>query len=354
MNSLLRTIILVLLKWEARLVLLRHKPFVVAITGSVGKTSAKEAIAVLLGEHFFIRKSPKSFNSDIGVPLAILGLENAWRSPQMWVRNLTQGLGRVFSRSLYPEVLVLEMGVDRPGDLDRLLSWVRPNAAVVTAIGKMPVHVEFFAGPEEVAAEKSKLVSAVSEDGIVILNADDKAVLNMRNLTSARVITYGFSKDADVRASQYRMLISNGKPHGISFKIDALGKTMPMKVEGVLGEHAVFAFLAAAAIGIARDLNLIEISEGLAKYTLLRLRLPPRSKCLPQFPRCVKLPFWATCLSLANLRRKRIERWGLRQRALPTCSLLSACAQSLWRLRVQKSFFGFPTRVRRLIFCFIS
>src|SRR3989344_900684 len=266
MNSLLRTIILVLLKWEARLVPFSNKPFVVAITGSVGKTSAKEAIAVLLGEHFFIRKSPKSFNSDIGVPLAILGLENAWRSPQMWVRNLTQGLGRVFSRSLYPEVLVLEMGVDRPGDLDRLLSWVRPNSAVVTAIGKMPVHVEFFAGPEEVAAEKSKLVSAVSEDGIVILNADDKAVLNMRNLTSARVITYGFSKDADVRASQYRMLISNGKPHGISFKIDALGKTMPMKVEGALGEHAVFAFLAAAAIGIARDLNLIEISEGLAKY----------------------------------------------------------------------------------------
>lgn len=268
-----RAIILKILKLEARFVLWRHQPFVVAITGSVGKTSAKEAIATLLGEHYFVRKSPKNFNSDIGVPLAILGLENAWRSGRLWLSNIARGFLRAISRSSYPEILVLEMGVDRPGDLKHMLGFVRPDIAVVTAIGKVPVHVEFFSGPEALAAEKGKLVSALSESGVAVLNRDDDAVFNMRKLTGARVLTYGFAKDADVRTSQYRMLSTGGVPHGISFKIDFSGKTMPIRVEGVVGEHIIFAFLAAAAVGIARGLNLIEISEGLAKYKSLPGRL---------------------------------------------------------------------------------
>jgi len=266
MNKFLRLIILKILQLEARLILWRHKPFIVAITGSVGKTSTKEAIATLLAEHFFIRKTPKSFNSEIGVPLAILGLDNAWHSPKMWLQNLIKGLGHVLSRSAYPEVLVLEMGVDRPGDLARLLSWIKPNIAVITAIGKTPVHVEFFAGPEDVAAEKAMLVRALSEDGVAILNGDDRIVLNMQKLTHGRVITYGLTKGVDVRASQYKMLAKGAVPYGISFKVDALGKMLPIRVEGVIGEQAIFAFLAATAVGIARGLNLIEIAEGLAKY----------------------------------------------------------------------------------------
>ncbi|MBI4121391.1 MAG: UDP-N-acetylmuramoyl-tripeptide--D-alanyl-D-alanine ligase, partial [Candidatus Ryanbacteria bacterium] len=255
-----------LLTWEARGVLRLKKPFIVGITGSVGKTSAKEAIATVLGEHFTVRKSPKSFNSEIGIPLTILGLENAWNSPRLWAENLVRGFIRIFSRDPYPEILVLEMGVDRPGDMDRLLAFVRPDVAVVTAIGKTPVHVEFFAGPEAVAHEKAKLVRALAKDGVAILNADDKMTFDMRKLTDARLISYGFSKEADIRASQFKHMVKAHVARGITFKIDVEGKTMPIRVEGVIGEQVVFALLAAAGVGIAHKLNLVEIGEALTKY----------------------------------------------------------------------------------------
>lgn len=266
MNLLFKKIVYWLLKWEAALVIKKKKPQIIAVTGSVGKTSTKEAIWCLLKEHFDVAKSPKSYNSEVGVPLTVLGLESAWNSPIGWLRNLLQGAKRVFSRARYPEMLILEMGVDRPGDFDKILPWVSPDIGVVTAIGEVPVHVEFFPGPDGVAAEKSKMIAAVPADGCAIVNADDPRSLHMKDKTNARAITYGFGKSAMLRASHYKMHQRKGAPSGITFKIDYDGKTMPIHVDGVVGEQTVYALLAAAAVGIAVGLNLIEIGEGLAKY----------------------------------------------------------------------------------------
>ena len=101
-----KKIILACLCLEARLLLRRRHPKVIGITGSVGKTSTKEAIATLFGEHFDVWKSPKSYNSAIGVPLAILGLENAWNNPLKCALNVLRGAWRIVSSSLYPEILV--------------------------------------------------------------------------------------------------------------------------------------------------------------------------------------------------------------------------------------------------------
>ena len=248
------------------LVVRRHQPIIIGITGSVGKTSAKEAIAAVLAEHFRTRKSPKSYNSEFGLPLTILGIESAWNSPTGWFKNIILGAWRVVSRGAYPELLVLEMGVDRPGDFDKILSWLKPDIGVVTMIGDMPVHVEFFEGPDAVAIEKQKLVSALSEEGAAIINADDPRVLNMREETKGKVITYGFSRHAEVRASHVRMSLKKGRPDGMTFKIEYQGKAVPIRVPGVVGEQSIYAFLAAAAVGLAQNLNFIEISEALLKY----------------------------------------------------------------------------------------
>ncbi|MEK7121036.1 MAG: hypothetical protein AAB840_03000, partial [Patescibacteria group bacterium] len=115
MREILRKIIIYILKIEARMVLFRHRPRIVAITGSVGKTSTKDVIFECLKPYFYTRKSEKSFNSEIGLPLTILGLSNAWNNPFKWFWNLFVGLLN-FITPKYPRWLVLEIGIDRPAD----------------------------------------------------------------------------------------------------------------------------------------------------------------------------------------------------------------------------------------------
>ncbi|MEK7576352.1 MAG: UDP-N-acetylmuramoyl-tripeptide--D-alanyl-D-alanine ligase [Patescibacteria group bacterium] len=266
-NRIGKKIILTILRLEAMLVLKRFKPSIIGVSGSVGKTTTKEAIATLLGEHYRVGKSPKSYNSEIGVPLAILGLQSGWGSFGAWLQNIAHGAWRVVSRAPYPQILVLELGVDRPGDFDSLLSWVKPTIAVITAIGDVPVHVEYFASVEDVAKEKAKLVQVIPQDGCVILNADDPQVLAMRELTQARVLTYGVHKEANIVASGYKALFSRSHmSSGISFRIDCEGKSIPIKNQNVIGVQSMYALLATAAVGVVKSLNLIEIAEGLSKY----------------------------------------------------------------------------------------
>jgi UDP-N-acetylmuramoyl-tripeptide--D-alanyl-D-alanine ligase len=266
MMKIFKKIVLVILRMEASLVLKRHKPYIIGVTGSVGKTSTKEAIWVLLKQFYDVRKSPKTYNSSIGLPLTVLNLPNAWHSPYGWTKNLIVGFTRIFSRAKYPELLVLEMGVDRPGDFDQMLAWVKPDIAVVTPIGDVPPHVEFFEGPDGVAEEKVKLVKNIKTTGHVILNSDDKRVYSMRKVSSGQVHTYGFGSSAVIQGQAYKLLVKQGMPSGISFKIEAGGKTVPIRIEGVLGTQHATALLAATAVGLVKGLNLLEISEGLEKY----------------------------------------------------------------------------------------
>ena len=156
MKNIFKKIIVAILQFEARLILRKYKPKIIGITGSVGKTSAKEAIAAVFSRSYRTRKSIKSYNSELGVPLAILGKETAWSSVLGWLFIILHGLWQIiFNDKTYPEILILEMGADRPGDLSCLTDWARPDLAVVTAIGEVPVHIEFFSGPEALASEKS-------------------------------------------------------------------------------------------------------------------------------------------------------------------------------------------------------
>ncbi|MFC1595030.1 UDP-N-acetylmuramoyl-tripeptide--D-alanyl-D-alanine ligase [Patescibacteria group bacterium] len=281
MDSIAKKIVTSILRFEADLVLKQKKPFIIGITGSVGKTSAKEAIFSILSQHFRVTKSPKSYNSEFGVPLTLLGLESAWTHPIGWMFNLLKGAWRVISCASYADIFVLEMGVDRPGDLEKLLSFINPSIALVTAIGEVPVHVEFFSGPEEVAREKSKLVKKLKSDDYAVLNFDDEIVREMKNHTKAQVLTYGLGEGADVCASNCKILSSKTKlgdiPRGFSFKLEYDGNTVPVRINGAFGKQHIYAALAAAAVGIAKGLNIIEISEALTAYE----SPPGRLKLIP-------------------------------------------------------------------------
>lgn len=257
----IKNIVAGILKLEARLILQKYKPKIIGIAGTVGKTSAKEAVYLVFSRKFNTRESKKSYNSEIGVPLTIIGAESAWSNPFKWMMIILKGLGLILKKQNYPEWLVLEMGVDRPGDMQSMRSWVVPNIAVITALGEIPSHVEYFGGPEEVAEEKIKLAKNLSEDKIVILNGDDKILRKFKDEIKNSVITFGFSSKNDLAASNYAV-----SADGASFKIEYKGSIVPVRLRNIFGKQYVYTVLTGIAAGISQGMNLVELAEIFSIY----------------------------------------------------------------------------------------
>ncbi|MCF7835930.1 MAG: UDP-N-acetylmuramoyl-tripeptide--D-alanyl-D-alanine ligase [Candidatus Marinimicrobia bacterium] len=271
LKKIFKKIIVFIITLEARLVLKKYKPKIIAVTGSAGKTSTKDAIAVVLKSKLSVRKSHKSFNSEVGVPLTVLGCKNGWLNFFVWLNNIVVGLKLIMFKSDYPEWLVLELGVERPKDMERLVSWVKPHIAVVTTLSETPSHVEFFPNPGLLIKEKSKILKNLEKSDYAILNNDNDLVLDLKNKTKARIVTYGFSQDADLIASNYH-IISKPKaglktvPEGIAFKVDSGGSSVPVRLFNVFGKHHVHSVLAAIAVGKTAGLNFVDMLEALYSY----------------------------------------------------------------------------------------
>lgn len=259
-----------ILKYLTVKYLAKHKPKVIAITGSNGKTSAKEAIFAVLKSKYKVRKSEKNYNTEIGAPLSVLGIE-APKNKFGWPIVLLKAIKESYFAKNIPEILILEMGADKPGDIKYLASFIKPDIAIVTAIGEFPVHVAAYGGPKAVAEEKSQLVKALETNGVAILNFDDKAVLEMQEKTKGHIFTYGFEDSAMIKAIE--MQNNFGDFFGVSFKTESDGKVVPMKLENVYGKPAVYAALATIAIGKVMDMNLIEIADALKDYKAPKGRL---------------------------------------------------------------------------------
>jgi UDP-N-acetylmuramoyl-tripeptide--D-alanyl-D-alanine ligase len=278
MKQFFKKIIVALLTLEARVVLRKYHPNIVAVTGSVGKTSTKDAIFAVLKGSVHVRRSEKTFNTDVGLPLTVLGLPNAWGSPVRWLHNFVDGLFLIISNAPYPAWLVLEVGADRPGDIRWLASWIRAQVVVITRLPEVPTHVEFFASAEEVVEEKAALIDALVPGGTLVLYADDSRTRNLAHrlpAPDAKILTFGLSSDADVRGEDFALLREEGVeawPVGMSGRIVVEGTSTPVELVGALGSHAFLPLIAAAAVGSALGKNLEQIAEGLRTYE------PPQSR----------------------------------------------------------------------------
>jgi UDP-N-acetylmuramoyl-tripeptide--D-alanyl-D-alanine ligase len=274
-------IVAAILKKLAQATILRYRPAIVGVTGSVGKTSAKIAIAAVLSETYRVRAPHANFNSEIGLPLTILGDwresdlklfsreygpgENRFRKAWFLLKVIFVSAYRLVFLAPYPEVLVLEYGIDHPGDMRRLVRIARPNVAVVTAIGETPAHVEFFKGPDEVAHEKARLIGCLPVSGAAILNADDAVVMGLALRTRAEVQTFGFDVDAAVVIENFEYEIEGGVPQGIAFKLRHGSVAVPVRLEGALGRSQAYAAAAAASIGLIFGLNLASMCGSLER-----------------------------------------------------------------------------------------
>jgi UDP-N-acetylmuramoyl-tripeptide--D-alanyl-D-alanine ligase len=281
MTAKLQKIVALGLKRLAQATVLRYKPAIVGVTGSAGKTSTVLAVTAALSGERRVRAPYGNFNGDIGLPLTILGDwapeelklfgreygpgQNTFRKIFFLIKVMAVSAYRLAVRAPYPEVLVLEYGVDRPGDMRRLVAIARPNVAVMTAVGDTPAHVENFGSPQDVVREKSRLIECLPSAGAAVLNADDAALMGLTLRTRAEIMTFGMNPGATVSVESFEHKIENNIPTGITFKLRHAGATVPIKLSGALGSSHAYAAAAAASVGLIFGLNLVSICESLEK-----------------------------------------------------------------------------------------
>lgn len=210
----------------------RHRVEVVGITGSVGKTSTKEAIATLLSTKFKVLRSQGNFNTEIGVPLTLLELDESHQKA------------------------VLEMGMYVPGDIALLCTLADPDVGVVTNVG--PTHMERTGSLQATAKAKRELVMSLTKDDFAVLNGDDPLVLSMSDCTRAETIIYGTQLGHDLWSENLR---TNGLA-GIEFTMHWQDEKIEVETP-LVGRHSVYTAMAASAVAISQGFSLREVALGL-------------------------------------------------------------------------------------------
>jgi UDP-N-acetylmuramoyl-tripeptide--D-alanyl-D-alanine ligase len=210
---------------------------IIGVTGSAGKTTTKEFIAMVLGARYNVLSSEGNRNNYIGMPLQLLRLE-----PEH-------------------EVAVLELGMNHTGEIRALATIAAPNWGVVTNVSE--AHIEHFtAGLEGIARAKYELVEALPTEGIAVLNADDPRVCKFRNGMAHRAILYGTKRSANVRAIEIKDL----GIAGTEFVVESSGLRHALKMN-MLGRHNILNALAAIAVGLQSGLSLSTCCSILSKAT---------------------------------------------------------------------------------------
>ena len=253
----MRKILLSIIEWWlsllARSKIKKVNPKIIAITGSFGKTSTKEAIYFVLSKKFGsdCGKNWGNMNSVIGLSLAILGLRNYSFGPGFSLDLFRALWGYFFYR--LPKILVLELGIDKPGEMDKLLKIIKPGIGVLTGISE--THLEELKDIEGVKREKSLMVSAIKAGGFFVVNGDDQNCLDIQPNKDVETVKYG--QNFDVSYSDLKVSIS-----GNSFNIKANKEIRPVKSK-LVGEHSVNILLSATAVCLKIGLKLPEIVESL-------------------------------------------------------------------------------------------
>lgn len=267
MKNFFKKIIYTILKWEAILVLKRFKPKIIGVAGSVGKTSTKDAIYGALKDFVVIRKNQKSFNSEIGVPLTILGLETGWNSVGAWLKNIIQGFKVIFSKE-YPDWLVLEFGTDHPGDMKKLISWISLDYAVFTRFPEVPVHAEHFKKAEDVNEEDSQMMFGLKKEGVLVLNADDEQISELALKSTFKTLWYGFNaKKNGVAVSHIEIQYdAEKKVIGQHIKINFGSNSVPFTISGALGIQHAYPILASLVVAKDLGINVLDVLQSLGNY----------------------------------------------------------------------------------------
>ncbi|HEX21350.1 MAG TPA: UDP-N-acetylmuramoyl-tripeptide--D-alanyl-D-alanine ligase, partial [Actinobacteria bacterium] len=215
---------------------------VIGITGSTGKTCAKNFLESILIECMPVMASPKNYNNEIGVPLTI------------------------FMATEQTEALIIEMGMRGPNQIRDLCEIANPRIGLITNIGD--THIGRLGSRKSIAGAKGELLQTLPADGVAVLNADDDWISYLTSITKAKIITFGLSADAQVRAQDI-YLDNEAKAH---FEVVIPGEKFTVKL-AVPGKHSVYNALAATAVSVSLGVDTGNIKAGLAKAKVADMRL---------------------------------------------------------------------------------
>lgn len=228
------------LKYLSLLVLAIHRPFVIAVAGSTNKYFIEKEIKdQLLARGKSVRSSPKNFNTEIGLPLAILDLPSGYNSYKRWLPVILAAAKKIFQRD-YPSFLVLSLGSSDPGDMKYLLRLVRPRIVVVSDITQR--YLEGFSGLDELLREYEYLAKTLKPSDFLLLNHDNYRVASLAKGTQAQLISFGLADAADCRAFNVQK-----ESDGQSFSIIFNKKEERLQIKR-FGEHHLYASLAAQIV----------------------------------------------------------------------------------------------------------
>lgn len=205
---------------------------IIAITGSVGKTLTQNAIAAVLSQKYKVAAGDENLDPTFRIPQTI-----AKMAP--WTQKV-----------------VLEYGIEHPGDMDHYLNIAKPKISVITHVA--PTHLKYFGSVHGVFDEKSKLISALPKNGFAVLNADDPLVAKMANLSVAKILWFGKKAQDGIKISHYSQ-----SPKGSKFRLHYQGQKATVTWK-VIGEHQLTSAYAAATVGAASGLTLKQIAKGLS------------------------------------------------------------------------------------------
>ncbi len=247
----MKLILQFLLKIITTLVIKKYNPMIIGITGSVGKTSTKEAIYCAFSGTKKIRKSEGNLNTEIGAPLVFLGVKKGGQNITEWLSILGQGLYLLLIRDInYPDIIIVELAADKPGDIKYLTSFISPHIGIITAIGEVPVHIEFYKNAHEVAQEKENLLHALRKKSTAILNIDDDHIYEMHQKYKSKMLTFGFSEKADVQIKNFTTNSLHGSSLTIKYKKNEFLCTLPM----CIGD--CFAYIVASVFATGIELRI--------------------------------------------------------------------------------------------------
>jgi UDP-N-acetylmuramoyl-tripeptide--D-alanyl-D-alanine ligase len=208
---------------------------VIAITGSAGKTTTKETIAAFLEPRFAIVKNKGNLNNHIGLPLSLMQLRER------------------------PDVAVMELGMNHAGEISRLVAIAEPDVRVWTNVGD--AHLGFFASPDAIADAKAEILERAGADSVLVCNADDPRVMARVGAFPGRMVTFGTSPVADVRAAD----VEDRGLHGMRARIVAGGHGQRTVETPLLGRGNLSNLLAAAAVALDAGISLDEIASVAAR-----------------------------------------------------------------------------------------
>lgn len=228
------------LKIIAKIALFIHRPIVIAIAGSTNKTFAKQEIKNnLINGGYDVRSNANNFNTEIGLPLAILNLPSGYNSYKKWLPIILKAPLSIFEK--FPEYLVLELGTSDRGDIKYLLSIIKPRIAVITDITQR--YLESFKDMDELVDEYRCLSAKIPKNGLLLLNNDNYRVRNIASSAKCKVIYFGFNQESDWKAE---VMGKNNKGQTVKLKNNGIEEKYVINRFGI--QH-IYSFLIGNIIG---------------------------------------------------------------------------------------------------------